>query len=109
LQHAPPQISDATLRVEIAYAESQRAIVKVFHLSPGSRVADALELAARDPDLAALNLAGSAIGIFGRVVRPDQPLNDGDRLEIYRPLAADPKAARRARVQQARKQPLRPR
>lgn len=109
MHDAPPQISDAPLRVEIAHAEPQRAIVKTFLLTPGSRVADALELAAADPDFTSVNLASSAVGIFGRVVRSDHLLKDGDRLEIYRPLAADPKAARRARAQQARKQSTRPR
>jgi putative ubiquitin-RnfH superfamily antitoxin RatB of RatAB toxin-antitoxin module len=108
VQDAPPQITGPSVRVEIAYAEPHRAIVKIFLLAAGSRVADALQLAARDPDFAALHPVTAAVGIFGRVVRPDHPLKDGDRVEIYRPLAADPKAARRARAQQARKQSSRP-
>jgi uncharacterized protein len=100
-------MNDATLRVEIAYAEPQRAIVKLLRLAPGSRVADAMGLAALDPDFAGVDLANAAVGIFGKPARADHALQDGDRIEIYRPLAADPKAARRARVQQARK--LRPR
>jgi putative ubiquitin-RnfH superfamily antitoxin RatB of RatAB toxin-antitoxin module len=92
----------AALRIEIAYAEPQRAIVKRYSLTAGSTVADALRLAALDPDFAAVDLANSALGIFGVLTRPDHILKDGDRIEIYRPLAADPKAARRARAQQAR-------
>jgi len=38
------------------------------------------------------------VGIFGKVVEEDAPLTDGDRVEIYRPLAADPKEARRRRA-----------
>jgi uncharacterized protein len=91
------------LRIEIAYAEPQRAIVKAFRVAPGSCVADALQLAALDPDFSALDFTNSALGIFGRPTRADQPLQDGDRIEIYRPLTADPKAARRARAQEARK------
>jgi uncharacterized protein len=94
-------MNDRTLRIEIAYAEPQRAIVKAFRLAPGSCVADALQLAALDPDFSALDLATSALGIFGRPTRADQPLRDGDRIEIYRPLTADPKAARRARARNA--------
>jgi uncharacterized protein len=45
------------------------------------------------------------VGIFGRVCDPGQLLADGDRVEIYRPLAADPKSARRARAREARKNP----
>ncbi len=91
------------LRIEIAYAEPQRGIVKELRLPPGSCVADALRLAAIDPDFTGVDLANSALGIFGRLTRMEHPLSQGDRIEIYRPLAADPKEARRARAQQARK------
>ena len=98
-------MSDAPLRIEIAYAEPQRGIVKTWYLPAGSRVADALRLAALDPDFTGVDLTNSALGIFGTVTRPDQALKEGDRIEIYRPLAADPKVARRARAKQARRKP----
>ena len=91
------------MQIEIAYAESQRAILKVYELGPGARVADALRLAALDPDFAGVNLANLPVGLFGKVVRADQPLNDGDRIEIYRPLDEDPKNARRQRAKTARR------
>jgi len=96
-------LSDAQLRIEVVYAEPQRVIVKVLRLPPGSCVGDALRLAAIDPDFNGVDLANSALGIFGRLTRTDHALQEGDRIEIYRPLAADPKVARRARAQQARK------
>ena len=96
-------MSDGPLRIEIAYAEPQRAVVKTLCLPPGSRVADALRLAALDPDFTGIDLANSPLGIFGRPTRADQALKEGDRLEIYRPLAADPKLARRARARQLSK------
>ena len=42
----------------------------------------------------------AAIGIFGRKAPPEQVLREGDRVEIYRPLIADPKEARRRRAEQ---------
>jgi uncharacterized protein len=96
-------LSDAPLQIEVAYAEPQRDIVKAFYLPAGSRVADALRLAALDPDFTGVDLANSAIGIFGRLIRPDQALKEGDRIELYRPLAADPKIARRDRARQLRR------
>lgn len=93
----------ALLQIEIAYAEPQRAIVKALRLPAGASVADALRLAALDADFDGVDLANSALGIFGLPTRREQILKDGDRIEIYRPLAADPKAARRARAQQGRK------
>jgi putative ubiquitin-RnfH superfamily antitoxin RatB of RatAB toxin-antitoxin module len=53
--------------------------------------------------LAASGLAGDAFGIFGKRVGLNQPLADGDRVEIYRPLVVDPKEARRRRAQRALK------
>jgi uncharacterized protein len=94
-------LSDAPLEIEIVYAEPQRAIVKRLRLPAGARVADALQLAAVDPDFAAMDLANSTFGIFGKLARADEPLRQGDRLEIYRPLLADPKEARRARARAA--------
>ena len=98
-------MSDAPLEIEIAYAEPQRAIVKELRLPAGACVADALRLAALDPDFIGVDLKHSAVGIFGRPARSEHPLKQGDRIEIYRPLAADPKEARRERAQQARKKP----
>jgi putative ubiquitin-RnfH superfamily antitoxin RatB of RatAB toxin-antitoxin module len=97
------QLDGVPLRIEVAYAGPQRAIVKVMRLPAGSRVADALRLAALDPDFSGLDLENSALGIFGRLTRADHPLQEGDRIEIYRPLAVDPKISRRQRAQQTRK------
>lgn len=98
-------MNDAMLRVEIAYAEPQRAIVKILRLAPGSQVADALTLAALDPDFAGVDLGNAVVGIFGKLTRADYALREGDRIEIYRALTADPKAARRARAKESRRKP----
>ena len=100
-------MSAAPIRIEIVYAEPHRAIVKTLRLAPGSRIADALRAAALDPDFSGVDLVNSPVGVFGRTAGPEYVLKDGDRIEIYRPLAADPKAARRSRVQQARKKAAR--
>jgi hypothetical protein len=86
------------IRVAIVYAEPQHTIDKSFALARGSSVLDALRAAAADVDLSKVILESSPVGIFGRIVRKDQLLNDGDRLEIYRPLKLEPKQARRMRL-----------
>jgi hypothetical protein len=93
-------VNAAALQIEVVYAEPRRAVVKCYQLDPGASVADALRLAALDPDFTGVDLANAPIGIFGRPARPEQALQPGDRIEIYRPLAADPKTARRARAKQ---------
>jgi putative ubiquitin-RnfH superfamily antitoxin RatB of RatAB toxin-antitoxin module len=96
-------VNGDSLTVEIVYAAPQRAIVKTLRLPCGAVVADALQAAARDPAFDGVDLAEGAIGIFGVVTHAQHVLDEGDRIEIYRPLAADPKAARRERVKQARR------
>jgi putative ubiquitin-RnfH superfamily antitoxin RatB of RatAB toxin-antitoxin module len=88
--------------IEIVYAQPLCSIVKQLTLAEGSRVADALALVAADADFAGVDLASSPVGIFGKPVGKDQPLQHGDRIEIYRALAADPKIARRARAAAAK-------
>ena len=97
-----PQESSVIV-VEVAYALPHRAIVKTYHMKHPSTVSDALTIAAADPDFSGVDLADSAVGIFGSIVRPEQALQGGDRIEIYRALAADPKTARRARARDARR------
>jgi putative ubiquitin-RnfH superfamily antitoxin RatB of RatAB toxin-antitoxin module len=89
------------LRIEIVYAQPQRSVVKRLSMPPGAVIADALTLAVADRDFFGIDLSGSAVGIFGKVVQRDQPLQDGDRIEIYRPLAEEPKLARRKRASRA--------
>jgi putative ubiquitin-RnfH superfamily antitoxin RatB of RatAB toxin-antitoxin module len=88
--------------VEIVYAEAQRAVVRSLSLPQGSRLADALLLAERDEELQGIDFSRVPLGIFGQRVQRDQILSDGDRIEIYRPLAQDPKTARRERARRGR-------
>ena len=90
------------MRIEVAYARPQGAILRTYELPAAATVGDALRAAGADPAFVGIDLEGSPIGVFGAPARREQPLNPGDRVEIYRPLALDPKAARRVRVQQAR-------
>lgn len=67
-------------------------------LAEGATVADALHassLAARHPEL---DLAALTVGVWGALCRPTDRLRDRDRVELYRPLVVDPKAARRRRA-----------
>ena len=89
------------LTVEVAFAQPQRAIVKRYRVPRSATIDGVLQVAARDPDFAGIDLLAGAVGIFGRLASATQAVRDGDRIEIYRPLAADPKSARRARARAA--------
>jgi putative ubiquitin-RnfH superfamily antitoxin RatB of RatAB toxin-antitoxin module len=90
------------IRIEIIYAQPQRYVVRSLSVAQGALIADALGLVAADPEFLGIDLAGAALGIFGKVAHRDQQLKDGDRIEIYRPLAEEPKLARRQRAKKTR-------
>jgi putative ubiquitin-RnfH superfamily antitoxin RatB of RatAB toxin-antitoxin module len=91
------------INVEIVYAAPQRTVCKTLAVPDGATLAEALQQAALDPSFAGLDLMSAPVSIFGALARADQVLGEGDRIELLRPLAADPKAARRERVKQARR------
>src|ERR1700690_569807 len=91
------------IEVEVVYAGPQRAIARRFRLASPATVADALEAAAAAVEFSAIDIARAAVGVYGKPVGAGCFLEEGDRVEIYRALTADPKAARRARVKQARR------
>lgn len=84
--------------IEVVFAGSERQIVKAFRLPAPATVAQVLALAAADPAFAGVDCLEAPVGIYGRTVDRADSLSDGDRVEIYRPLAIDPKAARRSRA-----------
>jgi putative ubiquitin-RnfH superfamily antitoxin RatB of RatAB toxin-antitoxin module len=97
-----PRVSaeSVEIAVEVAYALPHRAVVKTFRLSAPATIADALASARSDPEYCGVDWDGATVGIFGVPAARQRELRDGDRIEIYRALAVDPKAARRARAKQ---------
>ena len=92
----------STIAITVVFALPDRAARIELCLAGGATVADALErFAAEAPP--GLDLAHVPVGIFGRRVERDHVLADGDRVEIYRPLAAAPTAARRRRARRLAK------
>lgn len=93
------------MRVELLWSPAPREVLSVeLDLPEGSRISDAVAAsgwAQRYPELSPLPGAGLGVGlgvgIWGRKAPPHQVLQDGDRVEIYRPLRVDPKVARRER------------
>jgi uncharacterized protein len=94
-----------SILIEVVYAEPRRALAKQYRLNAPATIADALRRAAADPDFHGIDVARAAVGVFGKAVSADRGLSEGDRVEIYRPLTADPKIARRERAQQQRRHP----
>ncbi len=84
--------------VEVVYALPQLQRVIEVPWVAGMTVAQALEASGIFKQFPELNLATVKVGIFGRLCQLDRKLKAGERVEIYRPLALDPKQARRLKV-----------
>ena len=91
------------LRVEVVFGLPETQLLKRVRLPAGATVADAIEASGIGEAIRALDgsyeVSGDRVGVFGRKVRLEDPLEDGDRVELYRPLVVDPKEARRARAE----------
>ena len=87
-----------TLRVCVAMALPGRQEVVALELGDGATVEDALRESKAADAFAGIAPQRLRFGIWGRACAPDTALRDGDRVEIYRPLEADPKDMRRARA-----------
>ncbi len=85
----------ATIRVEVVFAEPRHQALLPVELPAGATVADAISASGIERRFPEHDLAPLPVGIWGRRTGRDQLLSDGDRVEIYRPLAADPREARR--------------
>lgn len=86
------------MKVEVAYARPDLQALVPLQVSEGATAESAIRasgLLARFPEI---DLAVQKIGIFGKPCLLEHPLRPGDRVEIYRPLFADPKEARRSRA-----------
>ena len=89
----------ANIRVEVAYALPEKQYLQRVTLDEGATVEQAIVasglLALRDD----IELAKNKLGIYSRPVKLHDEVHDGDRVEIYRPLIADPKELRRQRAE----------
>lgn len=82
-------------RVEIVFAEPAKQILRPMKIEVGTTARQALELSGLRDEFPQVDFGGVEFGIWGQRVPESQALRDGDRLEIYRPLAMDPREARR--------------
>jgi putative ubiquitin-RnfH superfamily antitoxin RatB of RatAB toxin-antitoxin module len=88
----------SVIHVEVVYALAAEQVLVALELEDGATVRQAIERSGLARRFPAIDPARTPAGIFGRATPGDTPLKDGDRVEIYRPLLADPKAARRDRA-----------
>lgn len=96
--------SENTMRVEVAYALHDKQRIVALDVPVGTTVREAVLQSGLDTQFPDLDLTTADVGIFGKAVaKPEaQALNEGERVEIYRPLIADPKEVRKQRAAKAK-------
>jgi len=93
----------ANISVEVVYALPQKQYLQQVRLEEGATVEQAIIASGLTRLRTDIDLSKNKVGIWSRPVKLQDEVHDGDRVEIYRPLIADPKALRRQRAEKAAK------
>ncbi|MEN1727882.1 MAG: RnfH family protein [Pseudomonadota bacterium] len=93
------------IQVEVVAGNVDQQVLISLTLPQDATAADAFRSAKLNERLPSLAFDENQLGIFGKRCKPDQMLKDGDRVEVYQPLKADPKTVRRelAEIERAKK------
>lgn len=88
----------ALIDIEVAYARPEEQVTVALSVPVGTTVAEAVELAGFLRRFPEIDLRRNRLGVFGELTSPDRLVQEHDRVEIYRPLYADPRELRRQRM-----------
>jgi len=91
-----------TIPVEVAYAFSDRQIVLALDVVADATVAEVITQSGILEQFSEIDLEKNKVGVFGKLGKLTDTLHAGDRVEIYRPLIADPKKVRKQRAAQGK-------
>ncbi|MDD2701594.1 MAG: RnfH family protein [Sideroxydans sp.] len=88
--------------IELVYALPQEQTLLKFNVPAGSTLGDAVRLSGILDKYPEIDPDKAKYGIFGKLSKPDVEMREKDRIEIYRPLIADPKEVRRKRAEEGK-------
>lgn len=86
------------INIEVIYALAEKQEIVTLKLPLGATVKEAIEASGLLGKYPEIDLAKNKVGVFAKLSKPDMVLRDRDRVEIYRPLIADPKEVRKQRA-----------
>ncbi len=95
-------MADDTITVEVAYALPHKQKIVAVKVAPGTAARDVVRQSGIVRDFPELDVESVNLGLFGKAVKDNYIPEPGDRIELYRPLKADPKEARKARAAKAK-------
>jgi uncharacterized protein len=87
------------MNVGVCYAEADRQLWLRLEVPEGSTVQQAIEISGLLQHYPHIDLQIQKVGIFGKLARLDAVVKDGDRVEIYRKITADPQQVQRRRIE----------
>jgi putative ubiquitin-RnfH superfamily antitoxin RatB of RatAB toxin-antitoxin module len=91
-----------SIDVEVAYALPEKQVIRAVNVDAGTTIGSAIVQSGIMMDFPDLELEDAKVGIFAKAAVMTTVLSDGDRVEIYRPLIADPKEVRRKRAEEGK-------
>ncbi|MCW8982977.1 MAG: RnfH family protein [Gammaproteobacteria bacterium] len=95
--------SDKLISVEVAYAVPEEQIILEVDIEATDTVEAAIQKSGILERFEEIDLTKNKVGIFGKLTKLDKTLNERDRIEIYRPLIADPKEVRKKRAAEGKR------
>lgn len=95
-------MSNEKIDVELVYALPTEQLLIKSEVPRGTTIAEALRLSGMLDKHPEIDLEKGKFGIFGKLSKTDTVLREKDRIEIYRPLIADPKEVRRKRAEEGK-------
>lgn len=95
-------MAEPHLSVEVAYAKPGEQVLERLQVPEGGTVESVIRQSGLLERFPEIDLKINKVGVFGKAAALSAKLNDGDRIEIYRPLIADPKEARKKRAAEGR-------
>ena len=90
------------IKVEVLFALPHEQILHIVEVPHGATLAEAIKISGLLEKHPEIDLASNKVGIFGKLSKLDVVLRDRDRIEIYRPLIADPKEVRLKRAEEGK-------
>lgn len=95
-------MSDEKIKIEMVYALPHEQTLLKLEVPANSTIADALRISGLAEKHPEIGLEKGKFGLYGKLSKTDTVLREKDRIEIYRPLLADPKEVRRKRAEEGK-------
>lgn len=98
------EVENKNAKVEVVFALPDKQTLLDVVVAAGSSVEEVIQESGMLQRYPEIDLTQNAVGIWNRTCKLSDTVEDGDRVEIYRPLIADPKEARRRRAEKAKEE-----